>query len=534
MAKKIQYGAASFKEIVKTSSLYIDKTSKIYDLITQGSRRFFLSRPRRFGKTLLVDTLSEIFQGNKELFKGLAIYDTDYDWTPYPIIRLSLSTITATNAKDLNKELIKKVTDFAETYGYQLNSTFSSSCGDYLSDLFKYFKKIDKQVVVLIDEYDYPILKNIDLGTSLLEEIRETLKGFYAILKDNTNYIRFLFLTGVGRFSKTSIFSGINDLLDISSSDKYADLLGYTQEEVEHYFAPYIDDGAAKLKLTRQQFIDEVKDWYDGYRFSDSDINVYNPSSINMFFESETYRFNTYWISTGTPEFLVKILSKKEHSGFDIQQELLKERTDFLEDNELNLSNLNLITLLYQSGYVTVKNYNPIKGRYTLGFPNREVRKSFLSYLAEAFLNTSREDLKSYHGVEDALLDRDPNKFIEEIGKFFQTVPMSPRPTREFTFQVAILALLYNSKQLEVDSEVTSSQGRSDIVVKVDRTIYIIELKVDVSPEEAIKQIEEKKYAQKYSANHKYDSYSIVAIAIEFNSKTREVKNSMIKTMRTN
>ncbi len=379
MLKKIQYGAASFKEIVKTSSLYIDKTSKIHDLITQGSRRFFLSRPRRFGKTLLVDTLSEIFQGNKELFKGLAIYDTDYDWTSYPIIRLSLSTITATNAKDLNRELIRVVKDVSKKLKCKLSWEDAVTARDYFCDLFNYFSNQDKQVVVLIDEYDYPILKNINLDTSLLEEIRETLKGFYAVLKDNTNYIRFLFLTGVGKFSKTSIFSGINDLLDISSSDKYADLLGYTQEELEHYFAPYIDDGAAKLKLTRQQFIDEVKDWYDGYRFSDSDINVYNPSSINMYFEAGSYNFNTYWISTGTPEFLVKILSKKEHSGFDIQQELLKERTDFLEDNELNLSKLSLITLLYQSGYITVKNYNSTNGRYTLGFPNREVRKSFLS-----------------------------------------------------------------------------------------------------------------------------------------------------------
>ena len=403
MAKKIQYGVSSFKEIVGKQALYIDKTHKIYELITSASSRFFLSRPRRFGKTLLIDLLSEIFQGNKELFRGLAIYNSDYDWKSYPVIRLSLSSIKSTNATDLNLKLIKKITDFTEIRGYKLNSEHSSSCEDYLSDLFKYFKKLNQRVVVLIDEYDYPILNNINLDTALLEEIRDTLKDFYSVLKDNTNSIRFLFLTGVGRFEKTSIFSGINDLTDISAREDYCDLLGYTQEELEKYFAPYIDCGAKKLGVSKSQFINEIKNWYDGYRFSDSEVKVYNPSSINMFFEAGTYKFNTYWISTGTPEFLIKLLSKKNHAGFDIQKELLKERTDFLEDNILNLSNLDLITLLYQSGYITVSDYNSTDGRYKLDFPNQEVRKSFLYYLAEAFLNTPREELKSYQGVADAL-----------------------------------------------------------------------------------------------------------------------------------
>ncbi len=532
MSKKIQYGAASFKEIVETDSLYIDKTSKIYDLITKGSRRFFLSRPRRFGKTLLIDVLSEIFQGNKEIFNGLAIYNTNYDWKPYPVIRLDMSSLDTESPKILKESILYMLKDVCKSLNIDLTKlTSTKTPKSFLSSIIKSFAESDRKVVVLIDEYDYPILKNIDLVTSSLEDVRETLKNFYTALKSNTNSIRFLFLTGVGRFSKTTIFSGINDLTDISTREDFADLLGYTQEELEKYFSAYIDEGAKKNGISRSQFIDDIKNWYDGYRFSDNEVKVYNPSSINMFFESGTYKFNTYWISTGTPEFLVKLLSKKEHAGFDIQKELLKERTDFLADNILNMSNLDLITLLYQSGYITISDYNSTNGRYRLDFPNQEVRKSFLSYLAEAFLDTTKEDLRSYHGLEDALLDKDPNKFIEEVGKFFHTVPFSPRPTREFTFQVAILALLYNSKQLKVDSEVTSSRGRSDIVVITDDTIYIIEVKVDVSPDVAIRQIEEKKYAKKYTDDHRYDSYSVVAIAVEFDSKTREVKNSKIKNL---
>ena len=274
--------------------------------------------------------------------------------------------------------------------------------------LFSSFSLQNKQVVILIDEYDYPILKNINIDISLLEEIRETLKGFYTVLKDNTNYIRFLFLTSVGSFSKTSICSGINDLSDISSSDKFADLLGYTQEELEHYFAPCIDDGASKLKCTRQQFIDEIKNWYDGYRFSDSDINVYNPSSINMFFESGSYKFNTYWISTGTPEFLVQFLSRPENSGFDIQKEFQKRKAKFLEHSTLNLTNLDVMALLYQSGYVTIKDYDPSNLTYKLGFPNLEVKSSFLLYLSEVLLTTTSQTLINYPNVYETLVQNNP------------------------------------------------------------------------------------------------------------------------------
>lgn len=532
MDKEIQYGVATFKRLIQRNAMYIDKTDRIYKLISGATSNFFLSRPRRFGKTLLVDILSEIFQGNKELFRGFAIYNTDYDWVSYPVVRLSLNDCDATTFKDLNEYLQFSIQNIAIQYNCDLKKFHPKNTVQLFSALFTCFAMQHKQVVVLIDEYDYPILKNIDIDISSLEEIRETLKNFYAVLKKHSNTIRFLFLTGVGSFSRASIFSGINDLDNISASESYADLLGYTQDELEQYFATYIDCGAKKLGVSKSQFIDEIKNWYDGYRFSKKNIKVYNPSSINKFFKEGIYDFETYWISTGTPEFLIKLIAQKENSGFDIQKELLKERTDFLTNNILNLSQLDLITLLYQSGYITVSDYNPTNGRYKLDFPNQEVRISFLSYLAEAFLHTSDEELKSYHGIEDALLDKDPDNFIKEITKFFSTVPFNTQPTKEFTFQVALLALLYNSKQLKVDSEVTSSKGRSDIVVITDDIIYIIELKVDIGVDAAIKQIEEKKYAKKYNDDHRYDSYSIVAIAVEFDSKTREVKNSKIKTIR--
>ncbi len=265
MNKRIQYGASSFKEIKEANALYIDKTKKIYELISEPTRRFFISRPRRFGKSLFIDILFEIFQGNRELFKGLHIYNTDYDWTSYPVIRLDMSSLDLEDIKSFKESLLDMLREICNSLKIdQSKLTSTRTPKSFLSSIIKYVTESEQKVVILVDEYDYPILKNIDIEISLLEKFREILKDFYITFKQNSGAIRFLLLTGIGSFSKTSIFSGMNDLSDISSSEKYADLLGYTQEDLEKYFAPFIDEGATKLGLTRESFIEEIKLWYDG------------------------------------------------------------------------------------------------------------------------------------------------------------------------------------------------------------------------------------------------------------------------------
>ena len=528
MINNIQYGTSTLSTLINQGSMYIDKTARIYDLITQHTKRFFLFRPRRFGKSLLIDTLSEIFQGNKELFKGLAIYDTDYDWKKYVVIRIDMTDTDRSTVQELKDSLTDSVRQIADDLGIDISSlTQVVTPRSYMSTLLKKIKKMGQKAVVLIDEYDYPILSNIGESPSKnLTETLQVLKDFYLSFKTNDSCIHFLFLTGVTRIAYTSIFSGINNLNDISFDPDFWDILGYTQEELETNFSPFIDAEVKEKGLKRSSFIDSIKDWYDGYRFSSKDSSVYNPADINLFFTKDC-DFYPYWIKTGTPTFMVRLLSK--FSNFDLKEEFLLPRSvEFLNsviDITQDLDKEQLILLLYQSGYLTIKSGNKDLDEYYLGFPNREVSISFNSYIAESVLGKGYNFFTSYKQVARSLLNGDIEGFKKEVKKVFASMQKTPQKYHENAVELVLSLLLRMVGGYKVLEQLRSGDGVSDIVVIAKQTIYIIELKMDSDPQVALDQIKDRGYADIYINNAEYDSYSILAIGLCFNSSNCSYKD---------
>lgn len=513
----IQYGISSLSEIRKLGALYVDKTERIYDLITGKNRRLFLSRPRRFGKTLLVDTLSEIFQGSRNLFKGLSIYDKNYDWKPYPLIKLSLLNICDKTPEKLNANLIELIKTTARISKYNVVWRDSQQASKTLEDLFLYFIERNQQVVVLIDEYDYPLISNLSLPTNTLLDLLEVLRSFYSTLKLYSSSLHFLFLTGVTRIAYTSIFSGLNDLYDISFDSNFTDLLGYTQKELESNFSKPIESLASLNKMSQDSFLEKVKKWYDGYRFSESKLSVYNPSDINLFFQGK--KFTTYWIDTGTPTFLVNVLSRI--NKFDITEYLATPKDlpffkGILKLDQLTEKN-NMLRLLYQSGYLTIVGETP-DGRYYLGFPNTEVDISFNAYLAESIWNKDYDYFADYKDVALSLVEGRIVDFISGVSSLFNSISKTSQKYHENTVEIVISLILKMTGKCKISNQLKSGEGITDIVVQTDSTIYIIELKMDSKASDCLSQIKNKNYPALFKADKQYQKLPIVGIGLCFSS----------------
>ena len=519
MSSNIQYGSSSLSEIRELGALYIDKTERVYDLISQATKRFFLARPRRFGKTLLVDTLSEIFSGNKELFKGLAIYNKDYDWKSYPVIRLSLFNISDNTPEKLNNRLIRVIKQVAKSNKYNVEWERSSLAQDYLENLFLYFQQQNQKVVVLIDEYDYPLLSCISQDESTISALTEVMRSFYSVLKLYSDSIHFLLLTGVTRLAYTSIFSGLNNLSDISFDADYCDIMGYTQEELERYFSSEIEKGASIIKKNRKDFLSSVREWYDGYRFSDSDVTVYNPGDLNQFFQRKC-KFVSYWTQTGTSTFLVSLLSSA--IKFDLKDEITSPKEiDFFFSN-LDLNDLdnreNLVRLFYQTGYLTIKSYDSQTEQYFLDFPNREVSIAFSSYLVKSVWNKDSNYFSKYKTAGSLLTSGDILGFTKTIDSLFKSFTRTPQKYHENAIEIVIALLLKMAGGSSVGEQVASGDGIADIVVETSSTVYIIELKMDQKVEVAKNQIQDKRYADKYLHDEKYKNHKIIGIGLCFSS----------------
>ncbi len=519
--RKINYGKSSFKNIIEKNYRYIDKTEAIYRLISSANDCVFLSRPRRFGKTLLLDTLSEIFQGNKELFRGLSIYEKDYDWKSYPVIRLDMSDTDRGSPQELKDSLLDSVSQIATEKGIDISSlTKITTPRSYMSTLLKQIKKSGQKAVVLIDEYDYPILSNIGKKSSEeLQDLLEVLKDFYLSFKTNDACIHFLLLTGVTRIARSSIFSGMNNLKDISFSSEFCDLVGYTQEEVELYFATEIDSVSKSQNYHREDFITQIKDWYDGYRFSDSETSVYNPADINMFFGEEC-KFVSYWIQTGITSFLVNIVSSA--SKLDMSEEFcLPKEADFFLSN-ISLDELsdkdNLILLLYQAGYLTIKRYDSINKQYYLSFPNREVAVAFNLNLVKSFWNKDYSYFSQYKSIASYLVKQDIDSFIKGVSDLFKSLTKTPQKYHENAVEMVLALVLRMAGNCRVEEQTRTGEGISDIVVETKDSIYIIELKMDKTSQEALLQIENKKYADKYITSPEYKDFKVIGIGLCFSS----------------
>ncbi|WP_296329779.1 ATP-binding protein [uncultured Treponema sp.] len=517
--RKLPIGIQDFEKLRSEGFVYVDKTEFVYNL-AQSGLPYFLSRPRRFGKSLFISTLEAYFLGKKELFEGLWIYDEEEKsanpWQVYPVLKFSLASGEFTSENGLRSSLTDNLKRFEEKYG--LPSDENDLVSRFKNALKNACEKTGKKVVVLVDEYDTPLLKNISENEEQEKANRALYKGFFATLKDYDAYLRFVFFTGVTKFSKVSIFSDLNQLQDITLDSRFDSICGITQEELESNFVPEIKALADKFGLTKDECLAELKKRYDGYHFTNNLIDIYNPFSlINAFSKRD---FGNYWFESGTPTFLVK---KLDAINFDARKFEETVKVSEAEIKDYRPENENPVPLLYQSGYLTIKSFNQKQRSYKLGFPNEEVKYGFLNALAPAYLKVDNNS--SYFNVDildDAVEEGDSDGMRDWFTSLFALLPYPTSGDTEVlteqNFQnVIYLSLLILGKY--VRTEVHTAKGRADCVIETDNFVYVFEFKKDVSAKEALAQIEEQGYAKPYES----DKRKLFKIGVNFSSKDRNI-----------
>ena len=508
--RKLPIGLQSFEVMRNEGFVYADKTEYVLRLAAE-SRVFFLSRPRRFGKSLFLSTLKAYFLGKKELFKGLYIEDAEQKqaelegreaWIKYPVLYLDFNG----GIYDTSEGLLNRFLSFFNEYEEIYKSTGLDIPDRFKNLIKKIYETTGKQVVILVDEYDKPLLETMIINEPLNEEYRRILKGFYGVIKACDEYIRFAFLTGVTKFSKVSIFSDLNNLRDISLEKNYSGICGITETELKQVFKPEIDALAEERKLNYEETLAQLKKRYDGYLFHPKGENIYNPFSLlNAFTKKE---IGSYWFSTGTPSFLVRTLQhQKEICIRDILENAEMDENS-LQDYRPDMNNP--IPILFQSGYLTLKGYDERMGLYKLGFPNDEVKYGFLDNLVPAYTSISKDASGLFIGNFVRAIEKgDTESFMKRMYTACAGLPYSLASKenvkmRERDYQIAFYIIFSLMGQF-VQTEVVSSKGRADCVVHTDDTVYIFEFKLMGSgtPKEAIQQIKEKGYAEPYKTSGK-------------------------------
>ena len=519
---KYPIGMQSFDQIREMGFVYVDKTDMVYRLATEG-KIYFLSRPRRFGKSLLVSTLKHYFLGHKELFQGLAIEQLEQEWLEYPVFHIDFNGTDFTRPGSLLSVLEGYVATWEHDYG----------ASPYQEDLGKRFAYVLKQVheqtgrraVVLIDEYDKPLLDVLDCNIyatvdgnriRLEEWHRSLLKGFYSVFKGSDAHLRFVLLTGVTKFSQISVFSGFNQPEDISMATEYESLCGITEEELYTVFADPIRELATKYKVDETEMQQMLKQHYDGYHFSENMLDIYNPFSLLNCFKQQQMR--DFWFASGTPTYLVRLL---KHFKQNIN-ELIKdyhfpeEFIDYKADVEQPLP------MIFQSGYLTIKEADPLTGSYLLDFPNKEVQRGFVTLIASSYLDTRTHSLSNWMLRSIRQLQQGKiQEFGEALTAFLADIPYSMRRKdsereRERYFQYTFFLLLRMLSCFTIYIEKEQSQGRVDCIVEVPDYVYIFEFKLDGSAQEALRQIEEKGYTRPYAT----DPRKLFRIGVNFSSET--------------
>lgn len=514
MANTVRYpvGIQTFSDIIKGNYLYVDKTDLVYRLVSE-TRYAFLSRPRRFGKSLLMSTLNSYFRGDKQLFKGLAIANLETEWLRFPVFRFDLS--------DDNFYNLSRTTEHIGNYLDNIEREYSLRSSGSIANRFRQlirsaYEKFGSKVVVLIDEYDKPLLDCPDHGEH--ERIKGELRGFYSVLKASDEYVRFALLTGVTKFGKVSIFSGLNNLRDISLLPKYNSICGITEKEFQKYFRESVAEFSREHEMAEEESFGKFKELYDGYRFARSGENIYNPFSVLNAFNDGMLQ--DYWFASGSSSFLVKMVK-----SCPIPVDKLEgERRTGIQLSEITNLDKDLVPLLYQSGYLTIKDYDSFSEEYILGFPNGEVKRAFWKSLAVHFFEgtdaASTQKLNSY--VED-LNQGKPEDFLLRMKSLFASIPSEHEPDKEIHFQ-NMMTIFIKILGFRVLTEVHSSIGRCDMQILTSSYIYIFEFKFNENPISAIKQIYEKGYAVQYES----DSRIKFLIGVNFSGKTRTLDNWII------
>ncbi len=507
-------GIQNFESLRNDGYFYVDKTELMYRLVKTG-RYYFLSRPRRFGKSLLISTLEAYFQGKKELFGGLAVHGLEKEWKRYPVIHLDLNAKKFDTEEDLIRLIDRQLLVYEALYGSV--PTDKTVDDRFVSLIRNAATKTGERVVILVDEYDKPMLQAIG-NDSLQTEYRNTLKAFYGVLKSMDGYIRFALLTGVTKFGKVSVFSDLNNLEDISRNPDYSDICGISEKELLDNFSEDIAELARANGQTYEQACAQLKEDYDGYHFCPDSAGIYNPFSLLNTFKSR--RYGSYWFETGTPTYLVELLKK---SDYDLEKMSRVETDDDILDSIF--TDDNPIPVIYQSGYLTIKGYDREFGMYTLGFPNREVEDGFMNFLLPYYSGVDKTqspfEIKQFvRDVRSGAID----SFMERLQRFLAGCPYELARDIELHYQ-NVLFIVFRLAGLYTQVEYRTSRGRIDLVLQTADYIYVMEFKLDGSAEEAITQIEEKQYSLPF----RNDRRKVFEIGVNFSSQARNIDRWIVK-----
>lgn len=513
--RKLPIGIQSFEDLRREGYLYVDKTELVYKLVTMG-KPYFLSRPRRFGKSLLLSTLEAYFKGRKELFEGLAIEQLETEWKQHPVLHLSLNAEKYDSLEKLEGMLNLQLEGWETQYG--LTKGEKTHSGRFMRVIKAAREQTGLGVVVLIDEYDKPLLRTFH-DLELQKEFRSTLMAFYTVLKDADPWLKFVFITGVTKFAQVGVFSELNQLIDISMHPQYSTLCGLTRQEIEDTFAPELAALAAAENLTYEQVMDELTLRYDGYRFiRGQQERMYNPFSVLSTLSAR--EFGNYWFATGTPTFLAEMLKVTD---YDLR------KLDGIEVTDRSLTTdradpRNPVSMIYQSGYLTIKDYNKRFQMYTLGYPNDEVRYGFLSFMTPYYTGVSEEDTdfniqKFIQELESGRVD----DFLRRMQSFFADIPYELNDKSKRHYQV-IFYLIAKLMGQFTQAEVHSAGGRADMVVKTDHYIYVFEFKLDGTPEEALAQIDDRGYSIPYAV----DGRELIKVGASFSKETRNIDRWLV------
>lgn len=516
--KYLPIGFQSIEDIVGKNFTYVDKTGILYELVKQKGV-YFLSRPRRFGKSLTCSTLEAIFQGKKDLFKGLAISKTNYDWKKHPVIRLDFSEIDYNTTSELTQSLLENLNDIAKTYKVKIKSKLLKSS---FKELVVELAKKHGSVVIIIDEYDKPILDHIH-DPEMAIKMRTFLKNFYGALKGkgiDTN-LRFLFLTGVSKFSKISIFSELNNLNDLTLDERAAKLCGYTQEELETIFAEHIQELAKKNNQSVQEMLTKLKYWYNGFQFSKNGCKVYNPFSILNCLSK--HDFANYWFSSGTPTFIINFI-KKDPEKIEEIIKLEAEKISVGQMEKLSVETYfqDMVLLFLQAGYLTIANFDERSQLFQLSYPNYEVRLSMTDQILEFVANIKSVKLAGFIvRFKDALQEDDIETFCQAMNDFFVLLPHTVIIDKEKFYQGVFFTV---SKLIgaQINSEEATNCGFIDAVLYGTKTTYVIEFKKDKSPDVALKQISDKKYFAKFKIENKQKPVVLVGMSFYYDKKSKK------------
>lgn len=517
MSSKIYpIGIQNFEKIRTDGYFYIDKTALIYQMVKTGSY-YFLSRPRRFGKSLLISTLEAYFLGKKELFEGLAMEKLEKDWITYPIFHMDLNTEKYDTRESLDSILNFTLEKWEQQYGTAPSETTFAL--RFRGLIERAYKQTGQRVVILIDEYDKPMLQAIG-NEELQKEFRNTMKAFYSVLKTMDGCIQFAFLTGVTKFGKVSVFSDLNNLDDISMRNQYIDICGVSEKELHDDLEIELHELADIKGVSYHEICDKLREYYDGYHFTHNSIGIYNPFSLLNTFKYK--EFGSYWFETGTPTYLVELL-KRHH--YDLRR-MAHEETSISVLNSIDSASDNPIPVIYQSGYLTIKGYDEEFGIYSLGFPNREVEEGFIKFLLPFYANTNavESEFEIQKFVREIRIG-DYDSFFRRLRSFFADTPYELIRDLELHYQ-NVLFIVFKLVGFYVKAEYHTSEGRIDLVLQTDKFVYVIEFKLDGTAEDALRQINEKHYALPFEAG---GNRRLFKIGVNFNAKMRNIEKWIVE-----